>query len=92
MQNAVTPQPQRLSRIGQVQPVALTSEEAAEFLRISVSLLEQLVRQGELAPRQLSDRRVVFLVDELVEWIVTRPTSAIAPPANTGAKKPRKVA
>jgi len=92
MKAVTQPEPQRQSRIGLVQPIALTIEEAAEFLRISVSLLEQLVREGELIPRQLSNRRIVFLVDELTEWLRRRPASTIAPPPNTGAKKPRKAA
>jgi prophage regulatory protein len=46
------------------------------------------VREGKAPkPRQLSDRRVGWLVRELEEWVEGRPASELLPPANTGAPK-----
>lgn len=73
-----------------IKPAALDREHAAAFLSISVTTLEQLQREGEFPkPRQLSGRRVGFLVRELEEWLESRPVSQQLPPANTGASKRR---
>lgn len=72
-------------------PIALETEQAAQFVALSVSTMEKLVRLGEFPkPRQLSPRRVAFLVRELVDWMESRPISDLLPPPNTGAAKPRE--
>ena len=74
-----------------IRPAALEKESAAQFLAISVSTLEQLVREGDFPkPRKLSGRRVGYLVRELEEWLESRPVSDHAPPHNTGALKPNR--
>lgn len=71
----------RHSLLVSLAPVALDASEAAQYLRISDSLLEKLVREGQFPqPRQVSGRRVVYLVSELNEWLYSRPVSSIAPP------------
>lgn len=61
--------------------ILLSKEEAADYIGISVSTLERLVRQKKIAlPRQISDRRVAFLLADLDEWITTRPPSDLPPP------------
>jgi prophage regulatory protein len=73
--------PARPNLLMQLAPAALDATEAAEYLRISDSLLEKLVREGGFPPpRQLSGRRVVYLVSELNDWLYSRPVSNIAPP------------
>ncbi len=73
-----------------MQPIALERENAAIFIGMSVSMLGKLEREGSFPkPRQLSARRVVYLVREIVEWMELRPVSCILPPENTGASKPR---
>lgn len=73
-----------------LQPIAVDKETAAQFLSLSVTTLEVLQQRGEFPrPRQVSDRRVAYLVSELTEWMHSRPVSDLLPPANTGASKAR---
>jgi len=70
-----------------IRPAALKQEDAAGFLGLSVSTLENLVRQGDFPkPRQLAGRRVGFLVRELEEWLESRPVSNQLPPPNTSRR------
>lgn len=70
-----------------IRPAALEQGDAANFLALSVSTLERLVRQGEFPkPRQLSGRRVGYLVRELEEWLEARPVSDQLPPPNTNRR------
>jgi prophage regulatory protein len=74
-----------------LKPLLVTREAAAELVGISVTTLDTEVRQGRFPrPRQLSPRRVGWLVRELEEWAEARPHSELLPPPNTGAKKPRR--
>jgi prophage regulatory protein len=78
--------------IAHIQPmaIAISYEEAADFVVLGLSTMEKLVRQGLFPqPRKVSAKRVVFLVRELTEWLESRPVSDILPPPNTGAPKPR---
>jgi predicted DNA-binding transcriptional regulator AlpA len=73
-----------------LQPIAVDKETAANYVSLSVTTLELLVRQGEFPPpRQIAARRVAFIVSELSDWLSTRPVSQLLPPINTGAPKPR---
>ena len=76
-----------------IQPIAIDQETAASFVALSVSTLESLVRRGEFPkPRQVSPRRVAYLVSELTEWMHSRPVSDLPPPDNSGygrAGKPK---
>lgn len=68
-----------------IQPIAIDQETAANFVALSVSTMEGLVRKGEFPrPRQVSPRRVAYLVSELTEWMHSRPVSELAPPENSG--------
>lgn len=59
-------------------PAVLGATQAAEFVALSMSTMEKLIRQGRFPrPRQLSDRRVGFLLYELQDWIETRPESLL---------------
>ncbi len=74
-----------------IQPIALDREAAAEFVLLSVSTIETLLRQNQFPkPRRVSPNRVVFLVRELTEWMESRPVSELLPPPNTGAAKPKQ--
>lgn len=71
-------------------PAALTKEQAAAYLTLSVSTFEKLVRENNLPkPRQIADRRVAWIRTELEAWLHGRPPSELLPPVNTGAPKPR---
>nr|WP_232431668.1 AlpA family phage regulatory protein [Thauera sp. 27] len=57
---------------------------------LSESTVQELVRQGQFPqPRQMSGRRVGWLVREVQEWAESRPVSNLPPPPNTGSPKPR---
>jgi prophage regulatory protein len=73
-----------------LEKIFVDTESAADALSLSVSTLEKLVREGNFPrPRELSGRRVGFLVRELKAWAESRPESGMLPPPNTGAKKNR---
>lgn len=73
-----------------IKPITVDLEHAAAMVGLSESTWQALVREGKAPkPRQLSDRRVGWLVRELEEWSESRPVSDLPPPANTGAKKQR---
>ncbi|MDP3669567.1 MAG: AlpA family phage regulatory protein [Telluria sp.] len=60
----------------------------AAAIAISESTIQRLVREGSIPkPRQLSGRRVAWLVREVEEWAENRPVSDLLPPANTGRRK-----
>lgn len=73
-----------------VAPIFLDLPAVVQAVALSESTVQELVRQGQFpAPRQLSGRRVGWLVRELEAWAETRPVSNLLPPPNTGAPKPR---
>lgn len=66
-------------------PAALDVEQAAQYLSLSKSSMESLVRSGDFPkPRKLGPRRVAYLVSELNEWLYSRPVSDLSPPPNSG--------
>ena len=71
-------------------PIFLDLPAVAEAVALSVSTVQELVRQEDFPkPRQLSGRRVGWLLREVTEWAESRPVSNLPPPPNTGAPKPR---
>lgn len=69
-------------------PIYLDRPAVAEFVALSESTVEKLVREnGFPKPRILSGRRVAWLVREVVEWAESRPVSDLLPPENTGRRK-----
>lgn len=74
-----------------LQPIAIDKETAAQYLALSLSTLENLMREGSFPkPRVISPRRIAFIVSELAEWLSSRPVSDLLPPPNTGAFKPKR--
>lgn len=55
--------------------ILLTAEEASKLLGISTSTLQRLSKQNILRKRKISDRRVVWLKSELIEFAQSLPTS-----------------
>lgn len=73
-----------------MRPIYIDLPTVAAVLAVSVSTVQALVRAGDMPrPRKVSGGRVAWLVREVEAWAESRPESDIAPPANTGAKKPR---
>lgn len=61
--------------------IYMDKPSVAAALCVSERLWEQLVQAGEAPkPRQLSGRRVGWLVREVQEWAESRPVSNLLPP------------
>jgi prophage regulatory protein len=68
-----------------MKPAYLDKDKTAEYVGLSVRLIETLVAKGSFpGPRQLSDKRVGWLVREVDEWAESRPASSNLPVANCG--------
>lgn len=60
----------------------------AAIVSLSEATVQKMVREETFPrPRQLSGRRVAWLVREVTEWAESRPPSDLLPPTNTGARK-----
>lgn len=71
--------------IVQIKPLYLARPQAAAFLSLSESMLDNLVARGEVPkPRKLSNGRSAWLVEELETWGRARPVSDLLPPAGSG--------
>lgn len=67
--------------------------ELPALTTLSETAIDEEIRQGRFPkPRQLAGRRVGYYIDDILEWARSRPVSDQAPPANTGAKKPKRPA
>lgn len=77
--------PRERRRIVFIQPLFLARADAAAFLTIGESTLDDLVARG-LAPkpRKISAGRVAWLVEDLENWGRERPESDLLPPENSG--------
>lgn len=68
-----------------IRPLYLARADAAAFLAISESTLDNLVARGDLPkPRKLSAGRTAWLVEDLEHWGRERPESDLLPPKNSG--------
>ncbi|MEM5419637.1 helix-turn-helix transcriptional regulator [Paraburkholderia ferrariae] len=66
----------------------LDLKSVAAAVALSESVVKKLVREGKFPrPRQLSDRRVAWLVREIEEWAESRPISDLVPPPPSGATR-----
>ena len=69
-------------------PIYLDRQAVAEFVALSETTVEKLVRESAFPkPRVLSGRRVAWLVREVEEWAESRPISDLLPPENTGRRR-----
>lgn len=76
-----------------LKPIYVDIDTVATMVALSSSTIQSMVRQGDFPkPRQLSGRRVGWMVREIEEWADSRPVSDLPPPENTGARKPRRPA
>ena len=73
-----------------VTPIFLDLPTVAKVVAMSTAAIERLERDGQFPKRrQISGRRVGWLLREVEEWAESRPVSQLPPPPNTGAPKPR---
>lgn len=71
-------------------PIFLDLPTVAQVVAMSTAAIERLERDGNFPKRrQLSGRRVGWLMREVQEWAESRPVSTLPPPPNTGAPKHR---
>lgn len=74
----------------QINPIYVDLPTVAAIVCLSESNVQKLVREKAFPrQRQISGRRVGWLLREVNEWAEARPHSDLPPPANTGAKKKR---
>ena len=79
-----TEQKSATAQVGQLRPAVIDIAQTASYVSLSTRTIEKMVRTGEFpAPRKLSGRRVAYLVNEIDEWIKSRPVSDILPPVNS---------
>ena len=70
-----------------IKPIYLNRESVAAFVSLSVPTVERMVAQGVFpAPRQLTGKRVGWLVREVEEWAESRPVSTNLPVPNSGGR------
>lgn len=71
-----------------LKPAYLDRVSVAEFVSLSVGTMESLVQKGVFPePRQLTEKRVGWLVREVEEWAESRPKSSNLPVANCGGNQ-----
>lgn len=71
--------------IVRIRPLYLARPDAAAFLAISESTLDNLVARGDLPkPRKISAARTAWLVEDLETWGRKCPESDLLPPKNSG--------
>jgi prophage regulatory protein len=64
-----------------MKPLYIDLTQVAETVCLSESVVKQLVREKKFPqPRELSRRRVAWLVREVEEWAEKRPVSTMLPP------------
>jgi prophage regulatory protein len=71
-----------------MKPIYLDLTEVAAATTLAAATIQKLVRDEAFPkPRQLSGRRVGWLVREVEEWAEQRPVSDLLPPENTSRRK-----
>lgn len=61
--------------------------ELAILVTLGETTIQRMVREDDFPkPRQLSGRRVGWLLREVEDWAENRPVSDLPPPANTGKR------
>lgn len=73
-----------------IKPAYLDLPGVCNFVALSDATVQKLVRENAFPkPRQLSGRRVAWLVRELEAWAEACPVSCLAPPPNTSHRTMR---
>ncbi len=68
-----------------MRPMYFDRDTVAAAISVSVDTIERLVQKGAFPkPRQITEKRVGWLVREVEEWAESRPVSSNLPVANCG--------
>ena len=68
-----------------IKPAYLDRDSVAHYISVSVDTMERMVQRGLFPkPRQITSKRVGWLVREVEEWAESRPVSSNLPVANCG--------
>jgi prophage regulatory protein len=71
-----------------MKPIYMELPQVSNALTLAEATIQRMVREGAFPkPRQLSGRRVGWLVREIEEWAEARPVSDLPPPPNTGKRR-----
>lgn len=74
------------------EPLFIPRDGLAIITALSDNTIDALIRAGDFPkPRQISGRRVAWLLREIREWAESRPVSDLTPPPNTGWRKGQAV-
>lgn len=66
-------------------PIYLDLPDVSVFVALSESSIQKLTRENAFPKaRQLSGRRIGWLVREVVDWAETRPVADLLPPVGSG--------
>jgi len=67
-----------------MKPMYFDRDTVASVISVSVDTIERLVQKGAFPkPRQITEKRVGWLVREVEEWAESRPVSSNLPVANS---------
>ena len=71
-----------------IAPALLRRQDAAEYLALGQDTFDALLKKDETFPRarEISKRRVGWLVSDLAAWAAKRPEADMLPPPNTSHK------
>ena len=70
-----------------VQPLFYDLNDVADAVALSTRGVRRLVQEGSFPkPRAMSARRVAWLVSDVEQWAIGRPTAEMLPPANAGCR------
>jgi len=80
-------------QIVNMRPLSMGLSETAQAVGLSTSQVQKMVQIGEFPkPRQLSARRVAWVVTEVEAWLLSRPASTCLPPEGCGYGRAGKAA
>ena len=72
----------------QVKKIYVELPEVSGLVTLGETTIQRMVREDDFPkPRQLSGRRVAWLLREVEDWAENRPVSDLPPPPNTSKRK-----
>ncbi len=75
-----------------VKPLYVQLVDLPKVIALSTATIEREIRSGNFPkPRQISGRRVAWLLRDVEEWAEKRPVSELPPPPNTGSRKGKTI-